>query len=485
MFKTILNATTKSIRNNYATKVVKRAEVSSIQDKNDVSRLILKSRGTSAQHWKELREKLFASPANITNKNIDTFIIGSYTTENRYADAKSYIDYLKNEKIKLNLATIGRCFKLHYLMHLEGLSTKIDEDNIIEMYENVVKEYPMLDSITGENIIAGLSVTREWKKCFEIFQDLKISCTPNTLAYNSLISAAFNHDEFITGWALFQEMIENNRTPSISTYSTYLERLGLSDLSKLDDLLENVAFYNLQLNLTIAQKIADITDGKSRLPRFLKKACVKVNAFFENVIIGKDVFHKTTPEELERFKKFVQNMGKFDVIVDGLNVVYSAGVKQPLYMQSVLLASVVAHFTKQRKKVLVMGRTHMERYPQRNWSFIKKNSTVFLINNISQDDPYLLYCGLHCGINTIIVTRDFMRSHLYLLRDKQHKLLFNRWLTQSRYHLVHADENKAIFKTPLPYMITPQKDGNSWHVPYVSETTSEKDPVYKWLCINS
>lgn len=34
-------------------------------------------------------------------------------------------------------------------------------------------------------------------------------------------------------------------------------------------------------------------------------------------------------------------------------------------------------------------------------------------------------------------------------------------------------------------MITPQKDGSFWHVPYVVETTSEKEPVYKWLCINS
>lgn len=76
-------------------------------------------------------------------------------------------------------------------------------------YDEVTKEYPMLDSITGENIIAGLSVTREWKKCFKIFQDLKISCIPNTLAYNSLISATFNHGECVTGWALFQEMIGN------------------------------------------------------------------------------------------------------------------------------------------------------------------------------------------------------------------------------------------------------------------------------------
>lgn len=135
MFKSIFNIT-KSIRSNYVTKVVKRAEISSIQDRSDISRFILKNTGTSTKHWKELREKLFAMSVNITNKNIDTFIIGSYTTENRYVEAKSYIDYLKEEKIKLNLATIGRCFKLHYLMYLEGLSTQKDEENILQMYLN-------------------------------------------------------------------------------------------------------------------------------------------------------------------------------------------------------------------------------------------------------------------------------------------------------------------------------------------------------------
>lgn len=110
------------------------------------------------------------------------------------------------------------------------------------------------------------------------------------------------------------------------------------------------------------------------------------------------------------------------------------------------IASVVRHFIKQGKRVLVLGRTHMEKLPKKNWDFVKKNSTVFLINNISQDDPYILYCGLHSGINTIVVTRDFMRSHLYLLKDKQSKLLFNRWLVQSRYHLLHANEDKVFFK---------------------------------------
>lgn len=48
--------------------------------------------------------------------------------------------------------------------------------------------------------------------------------------------------------------------------------------------------------------------------------------FFNNAIVGKDVFIKTNPEEIKRFQRFVANMGQYDVVLDGLNVAYSAGV---------------------------------------------------------------------------------------------------------------------------------------------------------------
>lgn len=48
--------------------------------------------------------------------------------------------------------------------------------------------------------------------------------------------------------------------------------------------------------------------------------------FFNNAIVGKDVFIKTNPEEIKKFQKFVANMKKYDVVLDGLNVAYSTGV---------------------------------------------------------------------------------------------------------------------------------------------------------------
>jgi ribonuclease P protein 3 len=85
----------------------------------------------------------------------------------------------------------------------------------------------------------------------------------------------------------------------------------------------------------------------------------------KNIIVGKDVFSKTTPEELLRFKHFVSNMDKYDVVIDGLNVGYSAGVKQTTMVFSALVASVVSHFVNRGKKVLVMGRNHMNKWPKK------------------------------------------------------------------------------------------------------------------------
>lgn len=96
----------------------------------------------------------------------------------------------------------------------------------------------------------------------------------------------------------------------------------------------------------------------------------------------------------------------------------------------------------------------MALWPKRYWYNITRNAKVFLTENLSQDDPYLLYCALHSGLNTVIVSRDLMRSHLFLLKNPQHKRLFNRWLTQSRYELLHVgDDGKVVFKVSLKLLV--------------------------------
>lgn len=62
------------------------------------------------------------------------------------------------------------------------------------------------------------------------------------------------------------------------------------------------------------------------------------NAIFENVIVGKDVFQRTNPKELNQFKKFVANMPQYDVVIDGLNVAYAIGTRQSAHVFSSLVS---------------------------------------------------------------------------------------------------------------------------------------------------
>jgi mitochondrial ribonuclease P protein 3 len=49
------------------------------------------------------------------------------------------------------------------------------------------------------------------------------------------------------------------------------------------------------------------------------------SAFFDKVVLGKDVFTKSNPQEIEAFKTFLEQSRPYDVVLDGLNVAYGAG----------------------------------------------------------------------------------------------------------------------------------------------------------------
>lgn len=109
--------------------------------------------------------------------------------------------------------------------------------------------------------------------------------------------------------------------------------------------------------------------------------------------------------------------------------------------------SVVQYFAEQNKRILMLGRLHMSSFPKQNWSYITSHADVFLTESLSQDDPYLLYCALSSGVNTIMVSRDLMRGHIFRLRDPIKKILFNRWLTQCQHQLVYVTaQGKTFFR---------------------------------------
>ncbi|XP_008192100.1 mitochondrial ribonuclease P catalytic subunit [Tribolium castaneum] len=463
----------------------------------------------SPQEWKDLRNEILNSVKSITPANIDAVTVNVCTINKKYNLALSYLEFLRSENIELNLATLGNYLKLLYAKGLEEQLSPKDEEKILLLYEKIRKEYPVLDQSTLNSIVQALSLTSQWKQCLGLLDEIKVTGTINAHASCALIRAAFLHNEDALAWKLLNEVIESEKTVHSIVYSTYFKRIGKKSdkIAQIEKMFNFMHDKGLKIESNQIEEFAEALKSHKMLVRSsainYKGVCKSCNSklaqfhltqsefdeikqkIIDNVIIGKDVYARTTAQELSKFKNFVSKMPKFDVVIDGLNVAYSAGLKQPAQVTSGLVQSVVAHFVDQGKEVLLLGRSHMNRWPRNNWDYVKENATIFLTENLSQDDPYLLYCALHSGKDTIIVTKDLMRGHKFLLKDVRLKILFDRWLSQRQYQLVFAKEGgDCTFKKPPNYTHLAQKNGPFWHIPCKSENKFVTNKTY-WLCVQN
>jgi len=70
------------------------------------------------------------------------------------------------------------------------------------------RRYDVLDSITLESVILGLSVTNNWKECVKLLNEIKmVFYFPNSLPYSAVVEAAFNNNENDLGWELLHKII--------------------------------------------------------------------------------------------------------------------------------------------------------------------------------------------------------------------------------------------------------------------------------------
>lgn len=340
----------------------------------DVIPLTLKnSQINTVKDWTNVRKAILEHDLNrgqYSNHNIDAMILGHCVKTKQFDLGASYITFLNQEKIKPNLATIGKYLRLIYLRNqgscLEsGKTCKISEEKLILMhYGGMRKDYPILDCVSLENVVLALSITTRWKECFDLLKEIKISAVPSTMTYSSVVASCFLYNEENLGWDLLREMLEYEKVPSSIVYLAYIKsaskiREKAEAVKKLEKLFLFLQENNLKCDegvglsiCQLAKKLGYESDFTTVSYRGICDNCSrKLDNFeltdedfqelkskiFEKVIVGRDVFVKTSPEEVERFKKFSDNMGQFDVVLDGLNVAYSAGTKQNPHVFSSLV----------------------------------------------------------------------------------------------------------------------------------------------------
>ncbi|XP_014667930.1 PREDICTED: mitochondrial ribonuclease P protein 3-like [Priapulus caudatus] len=207
--------------------------------------------------------------------------------------------------------------------------------------------------------------------------------------------------------------------------------------------------------------------------------------FMERVVKGEDTFLNSTPEEVGLFKRFVETTAPYDVVVDGLNVGYQQAGRHATHTdQAKMLYQVTEYLAKTRgKKVLVLGRRHMNGWPKKYMAPIQQMAHCFLAENLSKDDPFLLYAAMYSGLGTVFLSKDMMRDHLFKLGE-EFDTFFRKWQWSHQLQLLHIKPGGAVrLKAPMKFDTLVQRKGDAWHIPYESGVPRYSYEVPDtWLC---
>ncbi|XP_015119862.1 mitochondrial ribonuclease P catalytic subunit [Diachasma alloeum] len=466
--------------------------------------------------WERIREEMLTTKTlHVNPVNIDAVILDTCSALDYHATALDYCDYLKSQDYKFNLATTAKYFKL--LTSREEPMSEKEKEDVIQLYEAIRKDYPLLDVMTAEACITGLSKTNKWKESLELLKMIEESAKPTGEALRAIVCAAFENNEPDLAWKLVNR-IGPAIPPKRSVYRSFLEYATRVSRSAeeleghMGTLFETLARWDFYPWLEVLEEIGGAfgkygwtgqqtsisTNGVcascghtlSQLEVNKEDFEHLSNSFISRAIIGKDVYDKTNPMELARFKEFIEKAQPYDVVIDGLNVEYTLWNNHTWLGSGEKLAQVVRLFKEQGKKIVVLGRKHMLKWKPEYMKDIQNNARLFVAHNTSEDDPYLLYAALSGGLKTYLVSNDLMRQHKFILSDRALQKTFKFWLLTHQIHptINGYTRNKTIFLVyPPTYLPVAQKDDNGWHIPCMDNHLPAQSEAYDlsqpWYCL--
>ncbi|XP_054469401.1 mitochondrial ribonuclease P catalytic subunit [Anoplopoma fimbria] len=473
-------------------------------------------RPLSVADWRELKESLG------NRERFDIQMMCALFTSGADLDiAKSLLTF-----VAMETGTLSYELLLRYLT----LCVSGGHDaEVFDVFDIMQGSFPSLDTGASSLFIKSFSRTERWREAIGILREVKKVFTPSPRNYGDIIAAAMVNGDTATAWALYDELMENGLSPHQETWGALFkevrktkeekekeaEAMSLSDhqerlLGIILYMRNNQIYPQHNIAISIRAWFESLTGQRwtgswtSANPKGVCRCCgselesIQLTAgeyqqlkdrVMTDIIQGPDVFKKTTPEELEKFKMFVERKPAFDVVIDGLNV---ANINKEKSKQSETLLAVVSELHSQGLTVLVLGRKHMLRssrsWERHNMNLIQQKAHCFFTENISEDDPFLLYATLQSGNHCLFVSRDLMRDHKACLPDGATRRLFFKW---QRGHQLLVDGyvtagRKVHFQSIPSYDTIVQTSADSWHIPYDdTEDRSTYEVPQRWLCLTT
>ncbi|XP_029831182.2 mitochondrial ribonuclease P catalytic subunit isoform X1 [Ixodes scapularis] len=466
-------------------------------------------RSLSLADWDSFKSKMTLNPITFNNT-----IMTCLVAKQNYPLAKSFLDYLRSSSNS----------KPSALLLAQYMALCSDEAELLSCY-NAIKSGMggnlLLDTRTRDAVICGLCRTSLWKESLPLLESEPELCRPTSLSLNAVADAAFKHGDMDVAWDAMQKLTQ----PPLQIFSSSLGAcLGACSklvrdgetgkaLNLVTRLLEFLANAEVVVARTVGEMLKEFYEKFEEGPAWkgtfaeigrdgtcsscgclLESSDLTRQEFEElrlavlaSIMKGSDLFLNTTPRELEDFERFLSRAPSFDVVIDGLNVALKGNANSNGDKARNLLL-VVKHYTLvEKRKVLVVGRKHMRKWPRNVMDQVWSHCVYYLTNDLSEDDPFLLCAAFSRGPGTVVASRDLMRNHRYKLHeDSRMGGLFDKW-RRTHQEVLDVSWGKLSVLKPARHQISVQgSNAKGWHIPY--DDGSELEPYdirTTWLCLKT
>ncbi|XP_041981733.1 mitochondrial ribonuclease P catalytic subunit [Aricia agestis] len=467
--------------------------------------------------WDEIKKNVTSIPGKFNQKNIDAVILKIAVNTKKFAAAQSFVDHITKNESDLSLGVINGL--LHYYAEYSNVNalSKEEQKFILKLYHQLYHKYKFLDYTTCENLIQALCSINEWQKSIKVLDDIFLSSTPSHNAFSMIVGTLFRNNKKVEAMKLIDRSLSNRRPLLTSAYEewiNYIMRKYKDKKTKLKHLNE-ICSHLINNSLVLPEEAAGILKNTfisldwmadyssvhirsgecsacKKTLNLLKLSDIEFEELQKNIkdklIVGKDLFLKTSPEELKRFLDFINKTAPYDIVLDALNISYSRGVVS-VNERLHAVNSVTDYFVRKNKKVLLLGRKHMLKWRSNIAQTLSKKALTFFTEDISQDDPYFITAAVLSGPNTDILSKDLLRNHQFILRDDTLRRLFQRWQWQHQW-MMFMPKRTPIIQPPLSFTPCAQKSSKGWHLPYERKNADvQLRPVtgvsdnMGWLCL--
>ncbi|XP_071490587.1 mitochondrial ribonuclease P catalytic subunit-like [Diadema antillarum] len=464
---------------------------------------------TKKSAWKEERRLKWKIQVVNSPIQFELHAMDEIAAEKLTQTAKSLLAHLVEAQIPLNYQLVSKCLFM-------TVSCR-DLDGILWCVNWLSGVQHAMDKGTLSNVISGLCLTDRWRESARFVEIADANDAVTARLLEPFLLAACRHGDLQLAEELIGEHFQRGLIPSEESIHGILSAFHCDSADSqfvqrseriVAGLLDHMRVKRHYPQESIAQELKTWFERKqneSWRASFTKvsqkgicQSCQEHldslrlsseefnnlrDEIFSKVIRGKDIFKKTTPKELGAFMKFVDGGPPYDIVIDGLNV---ANIKKRI-TPGIVLRQFVEYFSHGLgKKCLVLGRQHMLRQPaqyrKQDMEAIQDVADCFFTQNMSEDDPFMLYATLHSGRGARYVTRDLLRDHKALLSPGAN-LAFIKWQRSQQLKPVDFRGGKAIFEVNLAHDTVIQSTSTSWHIPYDDGTPrfSYQVPT-NWLC---